>query len=335
MDILGKQTENSGDISEKELKGILIKYGNLSEDEENILDKTLTTTKGNYEIAVSEIYNGSLKAPNDGLFNADTGELIYSWDKLLELGNMINVNNGVLSRSAFTIPNDIAKVKLVITDDGTVTSISGLQYISKLKEVDIPTTVTSISSQAFVNDSDLEIVKIPDNSPISKIDYGTFANCNNLTDIDIPNSVTEIGKNAFSNCSSLARMELSGNVTSIGESAFMGCSSLASVKILNGTTTIGNYAFNGLSNLTSVELSNDTATIGQYAFAGCSNLTNFTMPENINTIGQRAFGGCSAIDSITVPDDVSTVENEAFNEVKQVYYNGSLNTSGWGAQKIN
>ena len=42
MDILGKQTENSGDITENELKDILIKYGALSDDEEKILEKTFT-----------------------------------------------------------------------------------------------------------------------------------------------------------------------------------------------------------------------------------------------------------------------------------------------------
>ena len=160
MDILGKQTENSGDITENELKEILIKYGALSKDEENILDKILTTTKGNYEIAVSEIYNGELKPPKAGLYNAETDDLIYSWDKLLELGNMINVNNGALSRSAFTIPNDIAKVRLVITDNGTVTSITGLQSISKLKEVVIPAAVTSISNSAFGGNQDLVSVKM-------------------------------------------------------------------------------------------------------------------------------------------------------------------------------
>ena len=311
IDILGKQTESLGKISEKELKEILIKYGALSEDEENILDKTLTTTKGNYEITVSEIYNGELEQPKAGLYNAQTDELIYSWDKLLELGNMISVNNGSLTRGVFTVPNDIAKVKLVITDNGTVTSIDGLQYISKLKEIDIPTTVTSISRSAFSFDEDLEIVKIADNSTISKIDYGTFANCNNLTYIDIPNSVTEISENAFAGCRSLENIEFSGNITTIGENAFAKCSSLTSVKILNGTTTIARMAFNGLTNLTNVELSKDTISIGELAFGGCSNLT-ITVPSTINSVGNKAFGG-----------------------VKQVYYNGSLDTSGWEAQKVN
>lgn len=57
-DILGKQAENNGNISDDSLKEILEKYGTLSE-EEKLTDKTLTTTKGSYEIKVSDIFNGT------------------------------------------------------------------------------------------------------------------------------------------------------------------------------------------------------------------------------------------------------------------------------------
>ena len=56
IDIIGKQAENDGNISDDSLKEILEKYGTLS-DEEKLTDKTLTTTEGNYEIKVSDIFN--------------------------------------------------------------------------------------------------------------------------------------------------------------------------------------------------------------------------------------------------------------------------------------
>ena len=55
-DILGKQTENEGNISDDSLKEILEKYGTLSE-EEKLTDKT--STKGSYEIKVSDRFNGT------------------------------------------------------------------------------------------------------------------------------------------------------------------------------------------------------------------------------------------------------------------------------------
>ena len=57
-EILGKQAENQGDISDSNLETILLKYGTLS-NEEKLIDKTLTTTKGNHEIKVSDIFNGT------------------------------------------------------------------------------------------------------------------------------------------------------------------------------------------------------------------------------------------------------------------------------------
>ena len=60
VDILAKQTEKRGEtLTDNELESILTpKYGTLS-DEENILDRTLTTENG-YKIPVSDIYNGEL-----------------------------------------------------------------------------------------------------------------------------------------------------------------------------------------------------------------------------------------------------------------------------------
>ena len=56
--ILDKKAENEGNISDSSLETILLKYGTLS-DEEKLTDKTLTTIKGNYEIKVTDIFNGT------------------------------------------------------------------------------------------------------------------------------------------------------------------------------------------------------------------------------------------------------------------------------------
>lgn len=56
-DIIGKQIENTGSISEDEFYLVLEKYGNVSND------KTILFTKdGNYEILISDIYNNYIKA---------------------------------------------------------------------------------------------------------------------------------------------------------------------------------------------------------------------------------------------------------------------------------
>lgn len=74
IDIIEKQSENNGNISDDSLKEILEKYGTLSE-EEKLTDKTLTT-KENYEIKVSDIWNGTTKedGPKDPTFTTVANE---------------------------------------------------------------------------------------------------------------------------------------------------------------------------------------------------------------------------------------------------------------------
>ena len=50
--------------------------------------------------------------------------------------------------------------------------------------------------------------------------------CKFLTIINIPNSVTTIGKNAFCGCASLTIINIQNSVTTIGESAFHNCINL-------------------------------------------------------------------------------------------------------------
>ena len=47
-----------------------------------------------------------------------------------------------------------------------------------------------------------------------------------LTEINLPETITQVGKNAFSNCSSLERLKLSGKITEIESSAFSGCTGM-------------------------------------------------------------------------------------------------------------
>ena len=63
--ILEEQITNDGDLTETELETILTSKGTLS-DETDILDRTLTTTKGSYEIPVRDIWNGTFTGGASG-----------------------------------------------------------------------------------------------------------------------------------------------------------------------------------------------------------------------------------------------------------------------------
>ena len=107
---------------------------------------------------------------------------------------------------------------------------------------------------------------------------GAFKNCNGLTSVTIPNSVTSIGEEAFAHCRGLTSVTIPNSVTSIGDEAFAYCRGLTSLTIPNSVTSIGDWAFYYCSGLTSVTIPNSVTSIGDYAFASCKSLKYIIIP---------------------------------------------------------
>ena len=161
-------------------------------------------------------------------------------------------------------------------------------YNSKLEEITISNSVTSIGDYAF-------------------------RNCDGLTSVTIPNSITSIGNSAFRNCDGLTSVTIPNSVTSIGSEAFSGCSSLTSITIPNSVTSIGSEAFSGCSSLTSITIPNSVTWVGSNAFRNCKGLTSITIPNSVTSIGDEAFYGCSNIYSLTIGSGISSISSNTFS----------------------
>ena len=111
--------------------------------------------------------------------------------------------------------------------------------------------------------------------------------------------------------STVSKIVVEPNLTSLGDGAFLYCANLKSVVLPDGITEIGDYMFLNSTGLETVNIPNDVTTLGTQAFGMCSNLT------------------------VTVPSTVTSVGDLAFQDVKQVYYDGNLDTSEWGTTNIN
>ena len=72
--------------------------------------------------------------------------------------------------------------------------------------------------------------------------------------MNIPDSVTRIGRGAFLDCHSLASVTMGNGVIVIDARAFEVCTSLASIAIPDSVTSIGDAAFSSCIGLTSVTM---------------------------------------------------------------------------------
>lgn len=180
--------------------------------------------------------------------------------------------------------------------------------------------------------------------PVARIDDYAFDCCSNLTEIVIPDSVTNISCLAFNECTSLTNIyvdenniaycSIDGNLYSkdgmrlikyaIGKKA-------TSFTIPNVVTSISDWAFAHCGNLTNVTIGNSVTSIGDRAFWGCDSLTNVTIGNSVTSIGECAFLGCNSLTEINIPISVTNIEEAVFSgcENLTIYCKAQSQPIGW------
>ncbi len=81
------------------------------------------------------------------------------------------------------------------------------------------------------------------NSYTKVIMQSAFWHCEEMTEITIPNGVTEIGQTAFSYCTKLQKLVLPSSVKTIGLQAFAFCGEMTEITIPSSVTSFGKYIF--------------------------------------------------------------------------------------------
>ncbi|MBR3671594.1 MAG: leucine-rich repeat protein [Spirochaetia bacterium] len=211
-------------------------------------------------------------------------------------------------------------------------------YGSKLSDLTIPNSVTTIRDYAFAYIRGLTNLAIPNS--VTSIGSNAFIGCSGLTSLSIPSSVTSIGQSAFSNCTNIETVNFNAvNCTSMGSSdnpAFSGCSKITTISIGPDVKNIPSYAFWGFDNSITVnyDASNCTTIAGNCfnnsfdismvfgsdvqiippsAFKNYTNLISIDFDNGVINIGEYAFQACTSITSITIPNSVTTIGASAFS----------------------
>ncbi len=198
-----------------------------------------------------------------------------------------------------------------ITIPENVISIGNHAFASchSLVNLTINANITSIEEYTFANAIVLLNVTIP--ATVKNIDKFAFVNCRRLVSLDLSN-VETIGEKAFYNCDSLTTIAIPDTVTSIGKEAFAESDKLVAITIPGSVANIGQSAFAGCNRLKNVVISEGVTQIGYNAFAECPVLTEVAIPETVTNIRAGAFADCGKLQTVIMPESVISIEVTSF-----------------------
>ena len=208
----------------------------------------------------------------------------------------------------------------------TVTSISGNAYkdCKQLKSLFIPANIIRINRNGhpFTGCDNLVSIKVDANNTV----YDSRNNCNAIfykgtnklvygwQATVIPKGITEIDKYAFSDCLGLTSIVIPEGVTSIDWGAFSGCKNLVSVSLPESLTSWGWDVFSQCHSLTSIQLPSKLNYIASSAYWNCLGLVNIKIPESIERIEGYAFEYCYCLKSVSLPSKLTEIGDRAFHE---------------------
>ena len=342
---------SSNNVSEEELTGDLI------------IPETVTYNDITYSVTGIGSFTNNSGLTSVSIPNSVTSGIdIYTFTYCTGLTS-VTIGNSVpsIGNYAFIYCSNITS----LTIGNSVSSIGDYAfcYCSGLYNVNIPNTVTSIGQFAFMEAKNIEYHGTATGAPWGALAvngyvdgyliYSNYTKTNivgcstSAIDIEIPNSVINIGNSAFSGCSRLTSIAIPNTVTSIGNNAFNGCSSMNSLTIGSSVSSIGINAFYNCGDLESIIVDSENQTydsrdncnaliktndnhlilgsgsstipanviyIEDNAFYNCHGLSHITFPTSLTSIGGNAFSGCTGLTEITIPHSVTSIGSGAFSD---------------------
>lgn len=143
----------------------------------------------------------------------------------------------------------IKKTGDIIVPEG-VTCINDFAfYGTRIDSVTFPSSLKSIRKEAFRQSKIRKIDFGPGIEKIGGYASNIFADCHNLTHVEFPPQVTDIGHSAFFNCSSLKSVTMHEGISTIGRRAFAWCKKLKSVTLPKSIKYAGELSFSCVQEL--------------------------------------------------------------------------------------
>ena len=252
--------------------------------------------------------------------------------------------------SILVIPDSVSyeERKYVVTEIGD----SAFYNYSKIKNIQLPSTITRIGNGAFYHSS-IEEINLPEG--LTVIADKAFYSCKSLANVVLPESLDSIGNQAFNDCEKITSIVIPNNTKHLGEWVFCStgveyvklpdnieviptrflssCKNLKSIELPKSVKKICQSAFasSGLtsinlhegieelelwafssSNLTEVRLPSTLKTMGDATFEWCGNLEKVEFADGFEEIGERTFGHCGKLTKIVMPSSLRKIGRSSF-----------------------
>ena len=192
---------------------------------------------------------------------------------------------------------------------------------------------------------------------ITKVEMNAFGDCNLITEVVIPSSLTDIdyGGYTFSQCDNLKKITVETNneyFSSVDGVLYSKDKSVLiaypknkdSIVIPDFVREIGARAFENRNNLTDIIIPDTVTKIGDEAFSSCDNLSQVSLPSGLTSIGRDVFwytayyndennweNGCLYLDnylldyennngaeSVNIKDSTVLIADYAFNRERKI-----------------
>ena len=202
-----------------------------------------------------------------------------------------------------------------------------------LKNIKIPKFVSIIKPYAFSGCSkNLETIEVDSNNT----KYDSRNNCNAIIETiknkiilgckntKIPNDIKIIGEFSFAYCNEILNITIPDTVQEIEDKAFIDCKKLICLD-LNKTIKIGNESFYNCISLSTVNLPNSLVKMGKRCFGNCKSLKDAILPESLINYSIDIFESCDSIENVYIPHGVNKMISLP-NTVKSLKINSKNKT---------
>ena len=227
-------------------------------------------------------------------------------------------------------------ISIVLPEGLKMLDQAAFHSCKSLQEITMPSTLQTVSANAFRYSSALSKVYIRDVGAWCQISFKDkysnpaylakniyFTDGELITFLDIPEGVTSISAFAFYEVKSIKKIAFPKSLKKISYDAFYGTSyvemhiadlavwcnmDIDRASTLPGKTTL----YLNEEEIVDLTIPNTVTSIGAYVFSGISSIKTVTMGDHVTSMGIGAFRNCQNLEQITLSNGLTTLPKELF-----------------------